>query len=62
MGVSFIGIILVVLLAALFLGAVFGIGKSIKGVQLGHENLTCPNCRQETRADQPVCEKCGKDL
>ncbi len=28
----------------------------------GHASLNCPHCGAETRAGQPQCEHCGRDL
>lgn len=49
------------------LSRVFG-GRSMSrnadggGISLGHATLKCPHCQEETRAGDPVCEKCGREL
>lgn len=47
------------------LGRVIGGGSPRSGgggFSLGHATLTCPHCKEETRAGVPTCEHCGRDL
>ena len=64
MGAGFhvVGLIILVVLGLLVVGTMFLCLKGFRFPGLGHINLDCPHCGAETRADLPMCQKCGKDL
>jgi len=62
MRVSFLGIILLAVLAVLIIFGVAAALGSFKRIRLGHPTLTCPHCGQETAENRGVCEKCGQSL
>ncbi len=66
MALSFVGLIIVAVLAVILLYCVAK-GLSVmlslfKSMQSGHATLACPHCGQQTSHGRGCCDVCGREL
>jgi hypothetical protein len=65
MGVSIVGLLLLVVGLFVLAGLVFGVVWIVKGagaIRPGHAMLACPHCSGETPANMEKCRNCGHEL